>query len=68
MNEWEKYDKKDKHQIAFRSLVEKRGAEIAQRLGYRDAVQIPACIKCHAITDPDDAPPDRNLLSDGVTS
>jgi hypothetical protein len=67
MNEWQKYDQQDKHQIAFQSLLNRRGKEIAQRLGHQDALQIGACLKCHAIPDPGVARPNPARLSDGVT-
>jgi Cytochrome c554 and c-prime len=67
MNEWQFYDRHDKHQLAFASLLSGRGQSIAQRLGHKQATEITACLKCHALPEPGPRPSNPDQLAEGVT-
>jgi hypothetical protein len=68
MNEWQYYDKHDKHQLAFAALLSERGKQIGQQLGH-DVTKVDACLNCHATPDPGIKPnaQNRGRLADGVT-
>jgi Cytochrome c554 and c-prime len=68
MNEWQYYDKHDKHQLAFAALLSERGKQIGQQLGH-DVTKVDACLNCHATPDPAIKPnaQNRGRLADGVT-
>ncbi len=67
MNEWQYYDRHDKHQLAFKSLLNERGQSIAERLGRKQATEITACLKCHALPEPGPRPSNPDQLAEGVT-
>jgi hypothetical protein len=67
MNEWQLYDRHDKHQTAFTSLLSDRGQQIAKKLGYKQATEMSACLNCHALSAPTGAQPKPDLLAEGVT-
>jgi len=69
MNEWQYYDQKDKHQIAFRTLQSPRSQAMVEQLGHRDrkATAVGACVACHAVGLPEIVQLEPEALAEGVT-
>ena len=69
MTEWQFYDKKDKHQIAYTQLACDRSRRMIELLGYKDkdGTTVDACLRCHAVPEVGRNRMRAGFLSEGVT-
>jgi hypothetical protein len=69
MNEWQFYDKADKHQIAYTQLARERSQNMIKLLGFKDkdATTVDACLRCHAVPEIGGVRMNVGFLSEGVT-
>jgi len=69
MNEWQYYDKADKHQVAFAQLACERSRKMIELLGFKDkdATTVDACLRCHSLPDVGGNRMSAGFLAEGVT-
>lgn len=65
-NEYVTWSHFDPHARAYRVLREEQGAQIAKRLGLKNAYEAPECLGCHADSTPVNNRGERFQLSDGI--
>jgi hypothetical protein len=75
LTEWQDYNEKDKHQIAYKQLAGERSQNMIRLLGYKnkdgtsvkDGTTVDDCLRCHALPEVGGARIDGEFLAEGVT-
>ena len=65
-NEYVTWSHFDPHARAYRVLREEQGAQIAKRLGLKNAAEAPECLACHTDTTPAASRGEKFQVSDGI--